>query len=208
MREIKFRAWLIGIEKMMYEIEKDDDLADIIADNGKRYVLMQYTGLKDKNGKEIYEGDIVKIHAHSYDYGFAEEGIGEIRFVDGCFGYYKQLSPKEYIFNDLATAEAYGELDYYEVIRKHLRKLRTIERRYRMKEVYAIRNKDGLYATYGGSKFKEGLRFAKLYKSKKTALRHYFNNSGDYENLTLVKIKIEIIDEEKLNSKEFAENRN
>ena len=76
-----------------------------------------------------------------------------------------------------------------------------------MEVVYAIKNKNGLYATYGRSEFKEGLRFARLYKSKKTALRHYFNNSGDYENLTLITIKIEIIDEEKLNSNEFEENR-
>ena len=76
-----------------------------------------------------------------------------------------------------------------------------------MEVVYAIKNKDGLYATYGRSEFKEGLRFARLYKSKKTALRHYFNNSGDYENLKLAKIKIEIIDEEKLNPKDFEENR-
>ena len=76
-----------------------------------------------------------------------------------------------------------------------------------MEVVYAIKNKDGLYATYGRSEFKEGLRFARLYKSKKTALRHYFNNSGDYENLTLIKIKIEIIDEEMLKPKDFEENR-
>lgn len=73
--------------------------------------------------------------------------------------------------------------------------------------VYAIKNKDGLYATYGRSEFKEGLRFARLYKSKETALRHYFNNSGKYENLSLVKIEVKILNEEKLFPYQFSENR-
>ena len=74
--------------------------------------------------------------------------------------------------------------------------------------VYAIQNKDGLFATYGRSEFKEGLRFARLYKSKKTALQHYFNNTGDYENLKLIGVQIKIISEEKLNPKDFSENKN
>lgn len=73
--------------------------------------------------------------------------------------------------------------------------------------VYVIRNKEGLYATYGRSEFKKDLRFARLYKSKKTALRHYFNNKGEYDNLTLVKLQIKQIEEEKLVATEFEENR-
>lgn len=73
--------------------------------------------------------------------------------------------------------------------------------------VYAVKNKENKYATYGRTEFKEGLRYARLYKSKKTALQNYFNNTGDYNNLKLVKIEINILDEEELNPSEFAENR-
>lgn len=62
MREIKFRAFDPLEGKMYQEVAVTmDGYAE--ADWGKtkyKWVLMQYTGLKDKNGKEIYEGDILK----------------------------------------------------------------------------------------------------------------------------------------------------
>nr|DAY69578.1 MAG TPA: hypothetical protein [Caudoviricetes sp.] len=73
--------------------------------------------------------------------------------------------------------------------------------------VYAIKNKNNLYATYGKTEFKREIRFARLYKSKKTALQHYFNNTGDYKNLVLEEILIKTLSEQKLDEKEFKENR-
>ncbi len=54
-REIKFRVWYDGKE-MKYV--SNSYVMDIMEDGGE-HVLMQYTGLKDKNGVEIYEGDIL-----------------------------------------------------------------------------------------------------------------------------------------------------
>lgn len=65
MREIKFRAWHNG--EMMYDVDlysgkyKDDAYGYGDGDVHDDAPVMQYTGLKDKNGVEIYEGDVVSI---------------------------------------------------------------------------------------------------------------------------------------------------
>lgn len=67
MRAIKFRAWLYLTKEMAYE-----DLFGAEKFGGRDCEIMQFTGLKDKNGKEIYEGDVVQ---QRKDYGARFEVI-------------------------------------------------------------------------------------------------------------------------------------
>lgn len=60
MREIKFRAWNKDRKKMTDFNWLDEQDIHWLSEELPCYEIMQYTGLKDKNGKEIYEGDIVK----------------------------------------------------------------------------------------------------------------------------------------------------
>ena len=84
MREIKFRAWghFGGYAKdnMIQNWQSSDLIEYVGLDGGGHFEIMQYTGLKDKNGKEIYEGDIVEYDdicsdAHILKTGKKDRGV-------------------------------------------------------------------------------------------------------------------------------------
>ena len=72
-RELKFRIWDIDRKKWVKHLTYCID--DFAQSNKEWHKVMQYTGLLDKNLKEIYEGDIVKC-------GY---GIAKVIFNAGCF---------------------------------------------------------------------------------------------------------------------------
>jgi uncharacterized phage protein (TIGR01671 family) len=88
MREIKFRVWWTKFKTMEpvggYFWEEEGISGNNLEECcHSGFILMQYTGLKDKNGKEIYEGDIVRFFA-----GHCVEDIYEnalVKFEDMCF---------------------------------------------------------------------------------------------------------------------------
>lgn len=111
-REIKFRLWDKHRKIMFYEGEQLPECDELYCDDWTMfwsrlkilqndYILMQYTNLKDKDGREIFEGDKVLI-------GYNRLGVVEVQFQNGGYNVSKFDLSKVRVIGDIYTEDASG----------------------------------------------------------------------------------------------------
>lgn len=140
MREIKFRAWDENSQEMIYEIGiTPEGIPYSIPDNAEasdqfNYYpschKMQYTGLKDKNGREIYEGDVIEVFKGYWSFKaivkfghYEQDGSGGEYSPTECIGFYAEaINPDEkdeygcYLISDYEKQMSLFESEEIEVI--------------------------------------------------------------------------------------------
>ncbi|MBW2672349.1 MAG: hypothetical protein JRD89_02885 [Deltaproteobacteria bacterium] len=132
-REVKFRAWDKLEARMRWGLDnlwlglgghlfwqvgynEPDMLSPRRASD---IVLMQYTGLKDRNDKDIYEGDIVR--GQRYTEESAENIMGYVVFQIGCFWLNMEGEPFPFIaLHDVCDKEVIGNVcEHPELLEAH-----------------------------------------------------------------------------------------
>ena len=113
MREIKFRCWdkekkvfvkgmlCFGYDDFKWVLLNDNYEQILWSYNGE---LSQYTGLLDKQGVKIYEGDIAKVHSYSVT------GLGKVGFNKGSFVFNKFEYPTSQVLHSFSEIEIVGNV--------------------------------------------------------------------------------------------------
>ena len=120
MREIKFRAWekpIFNHPGHMFEVDeiwwsknrlKENNSAETVY-SLVDCVLMQYTGLKDKNGKEIYEGDIL-LKSYEKDNKRINVTTYKVFFNAGCFMVVTDDGRRHLLGDEITLLEVIGNI--------------------------------------------------------------------------------------------------
>ena len=120
-REIKFRAWH-KTEEMFVDAKVFDFNVGLVGTSAydnkdgrtkygdimQNFIVEQYTGLKDKNGVEIYEGDIISYHRHRYEIVYSYGCLG-LEMEDEDYGGSK-LVPLSEIHQMIINEEVIGNI--------------------------------------------------------------------------------------------------
>ena len=123
MKEIKVRAWNITLQRMsgpktikeLIETAIHEEARGLkVSENYSNLIFIQYTGLKDKNGKEIYEGDILGVPPNNVwgIVGFGKHNVIEDYYMYEAYGWYTEHKGKKsgILTEDLGYCEIVGDI--------------------------------------------------------------------------------------------------
>ena len=116
-REFKFRFWNLDSQEMITDVQSYlylylRGVNSTIPNPPNNIIPMQFTGLKDKKGNEVYEGDILE-----FEYGELKATF-PVTFQNGYFGLYRNEKEKPvllaaYIANCVVVGNIYQNLATY-----------------------------------------------------------------------------------------------